>query len=164
MLCYCYSVSVMNNKINPLYHYTPLIPIFQITPYTGLMFVVYELCRRVWMYYNGYTLSLLKAEPHPLVDQTMKPFELWDLSDEGNSHWEGMFDDGQDWGMKSCWKCQNCINTLHIGLSWRNTNIFEFCIIPPHVLKWPSLGHFSGGMIQGRQSKPFLVEDKVLPI
>lgn len=48
----------------------------KIVPYSGAMFAVFEVCKRISLYYNGYSQSPTADIPKPGVDQTLNPSQL----------------------------------------------------------------------------------------
>lgn len=52
---------------------------FQIVPNTGLMYLSYEHCKKVLLYYNGYTLSPWDDIPKDDVDQSLLPQEVYQI-------------------------------------------------------------------------------------
>ena len=70
-----------------------LSPSLQVVPYTGLMFYVFESCKRVLLFHNGYTLSPFQEIHHPLIDQSLTPQQIED-NDEESDDW---FTSEEDW-------------------------------------------------------------------
>jgi len=48
----------------------------KVAPYAGIMFATFEMCKRIFIWNNGYTQSPWKDIPIPGVDQTMNPSQL----------------------------------------------------------------------------------------
>jgi solute carrier family 25 protein 43 len=48
----------------------------KIVPYSGAMFAVFEFCKRISLWYNGYSQSPTEEIPKPGVDQTLNPSQL----------------------------------------------------------------------------------------
>lgn len=48
----------------------------KIVPYSGVTFAVFEVCKRIALWYNGYSQSPIHEIPKPGVDQTLNPSEL----------------------------------------------------------------------------------------
>lgn len=53
--------------------------LLKVVPYFGVMFGMFEFCKRIFLYQNGYTLSPLTYKLTPGVDQSLKPQELREL-------------------------------------------------------------------------------------
>ncbi|XP_052027151.1 solute carrier family 25 member 43 [Apodemus sylvaticus] len=53
--------------------------LLKVVPYFGVMFSMFEFCKRIFLYQNGYTLSPLTYKLTPGVDQSLKPQELREL-------------------------------------------------------------------------------------
>ncbi|XP_013922217.1 PREDICTED: solute carrier family 25 member 43 [Thamnophis sirtalis] len=53
--------------------------LLRIVPYFGIMFSTFEFCKRVCLYWNGYTDSPLRYALTPGVDQSLRPQELQDV-------------------------------------------------------------------------------------
>ncbi|KAK3736401.1 hypothetical protein QZH41_017902, partial [Actinostola sp. cb2023] len=50
--------------------------LLKIVPNIGLTYLLYEQCRRVFLYYNGYTVSPWESIPRQDVDQSLLPHEV----------------------------------------------------------------------------------------
>lgn len=50
--------------------------LIKIVPYSGVTFAVYEYCKRISLWYNGYSSDLINERPKPGVDQTLNPSQL----------------------------------------------------------------------------------------
>ncbi|XP_038173088.1 solute carrier family 25 member 43 isoform X2 [Arvicola amphibius] len=53
--------------------------LLKVVPYFGVMFSMFEFCKRIFLYQNGYILSPLTYKLTPGVDQSLKPQELREL-------------------------------------------------------------------------------------
>jgi hypothetical protein len=71
---YSLSLSLCDVKFHPSILFCSRL--FQIVPQAGTMFMVWEACRRLFVYNNGYTTSPFQDEPRPGLDQSRSPEEL----------------------------------------------------------------------------------------
>ncbi|KAM7338388.1 hypothetical protein ACRRTK_001872 [Alexandromys fortis] len=53
--------------------------LLKVVPYFGVMFSMFEFCKRIFLYQNGYILSPLTYKLTPGVDQSLQPQELREL-------------------------------------------------------------------------------------
>nr|XP_042125115.1 solute carrier family 25 member 43 isoform X1 [Peromyscus maniculatus bairdii] len=53
--------------------------LLKVVPYFGVMFSMFEFCKRIFLYQNGYILSPVTYKLTPGVDQSLKPQELREL-------------------------------------------------------------------------------------
>lgn len=60
----------------------------KIVPYSGAMFAVFETCKRLSLWYNGYSQSPVADIPKPGVDQSLNPSQLkqWYIDHGSTSH------------------------------------------------------------------------------
>ena len=72
---------------------------FQNVGHACVVAITGNVMQRIFLYRNGYTVAPWSLERKPLVDQAMRPHELWEVSGDypGYTSIEEWCDDGSDY-------------------------------------------------------------------